>query len=63
MMKMMTKAKEQMTRFLREEDAVGVIEMLLLLVVLIGAVVIFRDQLTNLLNDIFKTIQNDAASV
>lgn len=32
MMKMMTKAKEQMTRFLREEDAVGVIEMLLLLV-------------------------------
>ena len=62
MMKMMTKAKEQMTRFLREEDAVGVIEMLLLLV-LIGAVVIFRDQLTNLLNDIFKTIQNDAAAV
>lgn len=42
MMKMMTKAKEQMTRFLREEDAVGVIEMLLLLVVLIGAVVIFE---------------------
>ena len=62
MMKMMTKAKEQMTRFLREEDAVGVIEMLLLLV-LIGAVVIFRDQLTDLLNDIFKTIQNDAAAV
>ena len=62
MMKMMTKAKEQMTRFLREEDAVGVIEMLLLWV-LIGAVVIFRDQLTDLLNDIFKTIQNDAAAV
>ena len=62
MMKMMTKAKEQMTRFLREEDAVGVIEMLLLLL-LIGAVVIFRDQLTDLLNDIFKTIQNDAAAV
>ena len=63
MMKMMTKAKEEMTRFLREEDAVGVIEMLLLLVVLIGAVVIFRDQLTDLLNVIFKTIQNDAAAV
>ena len=63
MMKMMTKAKEQMTRFLREEDAVGVIEMLLLLVVLIGAVVIFRDQLTDLLNHIFKTIQIDAAGV
>lgn len=33
------------------------------MVVLIGAVVIFRDQLTDLLNDIFKTIQNDAAAV
>ncbi len=49
--------------FLTEEDGVGVVEMILILVVLIGLVLIFKKQLTNLVNDIFKTITSNAKKV
>ena len=50
-------------RFLMEEDAIGTVEMILILVVLIGLVLIFKTQLTNLVNSIFKTITSKAKSV
>lgn len=49
--------------FLAEEDGVGVVEIILILVVLIGLVLIFKKQLTNLVNDIFKTITDRAGKV
>lgn len=49
--------------FLTEEDGIGVVEMILILVVLIGLVLIFKKQLTNLVNDIFKTITDNAGKV
>ena len=42
--------------FLMEEDGVGVVEVILILVVLIGLVLIFKKQITELVNSIFKTI-------
>ena len=53
----------QLKRFLKEEDAIGVVELILILVVLIGLVVIFRDQLTSLVNSIFERIVSDSAAV
>ena len=50
-------------RFFSEEDAIGTVEMILILVVLIGLVLIFKEQLTNLVNKIFKTINSKAGSV
>lgn len=49
--------------FLKEEDAIGVVEMILILVVLIGLVLIFKSQLTSLVNSIFKTITTKAKMV
>ncbi len=49
--------------FLKEEDAVGVVEMILILVVLIGLVIIFKKQLVNLVNSIFKTITKQAGTI
>ena len=49
--------------FIREEDGVGVVELILILVVLIGLVLIFKDQLTSLVNDIFDTITKKAGKV
>ena len=46
--------------FLQEEDGVGVVEIILILVVLIGLVVIFKNQLTKLVNNIFKKITNQS---
>ena len=38
--------------FAAEEDAVGVVEIILILVVLIGLVIIFKEQLTTLVKNI-----------
>jgi len=49
--------------FLREEDGVGVIEVVLILVVLIGLVIIFKNQITALLENIFKEINSQSKEV
>ncbi len=52
-----------MKSFVREEDGIGTVEMILILVVLIGLVLIFKKQLTDLVNSIFKTINDKAKQV
>ena len=54
---------EQGKRFLAEERAVGVVEIILILVVLIGLVIIFKQQLTTLVNTIFKKISSQSSSI
>jgi len=49
--------------FLAEEDGIGVIEVVLILVVLIGLVIIFKGQITTLLNDIFSQINSQSKEV
>ena len=49
--------------FLNREDGFGTVEMILILVVLIGLVLIFKEKLTSLVNDIFKTISSKSKSV
>lgn len=49
--------------FLEDESGIGTVEMILILVVLIGIVLIFKSQLTDLVNDIFKTISKKAGQV
>lgn len=48
---------------LRNEDGIGTVEMILILVVLIGLVLIFKEKLTTLVGDIFKTISSKSKSV
>lgn len=50
-------------RFVEEETAVGVVEIILILVVLIGLVLIFKQQLTTIVNNIFKKITSQSNSV
>lgn len=49
--------------FLMEEDGVGVVEMVLIVVVLIGIVVLFKKKLTTLVSDIFNTIKERTGGV
>ena len=58
-MSMLKKWKEnklvsEWNAFWRQEEGVGVIEVVLILVVLIGLVIIFKTQITKLLENIFK---------
>ena len=49
--------------FWQEEDAVGVVEIILILVVLIGLVLIFKEQLTSLVKNILSKITKQSNSV
>lgn len=62
-LKIKMKIENAIHDFIHEEDGVGTVEMILILVVLIGLVLIFKEQLTNLVNSIFKTINEQAKRV
>jgi Flp pilus assembly pilin Flp len=57
------KMRNEFVEFMRQEDGVGVIEVVLILVVLIGLVIIFKEQITKLLNNIFKEIEKQSKEV
>ena len=63
---MIQKIKKQnglIRKFVEEEDAVGVVEIILILVVLIGLVIIFKEQLTQLVQSILSKIAKQSLSL
>ena len=48
---------------MEDDHGVGVIELVLVLVVLIGLVIIFKKQITTLLENIFKEINSQSKEV
>ncbi len=56
---LLSKVKEK----LREEDGIGVVEVILILVVLIGLVIIFKSQLTSLVQNIFQKIVSESSGI
>ena len=50
-------------RFLREEDGIGVVEVILILVVLIGLVVIFKSQLTGLVQSLLDKVASQSNAI
>ena len=49
--------------FLKEEEGMGTVEVILIIVVLIGLVIIFKEQLNDLVNDVFEKIMNQAKKI
>lgn len=47
----------------KNDSGMSVIEMILILVVVIGLVIIFKTQLTNLVETIFMKITNESAGI
>lgn len=60
---LMNKVKNVVRGFVVEEDGIGTVEMILILVVLIGLVLIFKENLNSLVASIFKTINAQAGRV
>ena len=50
-------------QFLREEDGMGTVEVILIIVVLVGLVVIFKDQITKIVNDLFDKITSKTGKI
>lgn len=49
--------------FLREEEGMGTVEIILIIVVLIGLVIIFKTQLRSLVEKVFEKITKDSDTV
>ena len=49
--------------FMEEEKGIGVVEVILILVVLIGLVIIFKSQLTSLVESIFEKITSESGRI
>ncbi len=54
---------EELKRFFAEEDGIGTVEIILILVVIIGLILIFKTQLTTLVNNTFSNISSQADSL
>ncbi len=55
--------KKEFQEFWQEEDAVGVIEIILILVVLIGLVVLFKDQITGLVETLLAKVTSQSNAI
>lgn len=55
--------KRFFTRLCEEEDGISTVEIILIIVVLIGLVIIFKTQLTSLVNSIFGKIVSQSNSI
>ena len=52
-----------LAHLMRDKRGIGVVEVILILVVLIGLVIIFKSQLTSLVQTIFEKITSESAGI
>lgn len=50
-------------QFREDQSGMGVVEVILIIVVLIGLVIIFKNQITGVVNDIFEKIISQSSSI
>lgn len=50
-------------QFILEEDGMGTVEIILIIVVLVGLVIIFKRQITDIVNSLFDKISNQTGKV
>ena len=50
-------------QFLTEEDGMGTVEVILIIVVLVGLVIIFKEKITEVVNSIFTNITNQTKKI
>lgn len=50
-------------QFVKEEDGMGTVEIILIIVVLVGLVIIFKDQITKIVNNLFNKISTQTDKI
>ncbi|WP_035784399.1 Flp1 family type IVb pilin [Butyrivibrio sp. MC2021] len=49
--------------FWKDEDGMGTVEVILIIVVLIGLVIIFKKEISGIVDDVFKAIRRDTRAI
>lgn len=62
-MKALEMVKKYGKEFMKEEDGVGIVEIILILVILIGLVVIFKEQITGIVNSAMNSIKQGSDKI
>ena len=62
-MEKLMELKKLAKNFVEEEDAVGVVEIILILLVLIGLVILFKEQLTDLVKNILSKVTKQSNTI
>lgn len=57
------KIKEKFMKFIHQEDGMGVVEIILITIVLISLVIIFKSQISGLVNTILGKMSSQANTV
>lgn len=51
------------SNFLKEEEGMGTVEVILIIVVLVGLVIVFKSQITDLVKNIFNKITRETNKI
>lgn len=54
---------DKIREFIKEEDGVGVVEIILILVILIALVLLFKKEITTIVKNAFSSIKTDSDSI
>lgn len=57
------KAVKGIQNFWNDESGMGTVEVILIIVVLIGLVIVFKQQISGIVEDVFKTIREDTRAI
>lgn len=61
--RMENKKMRNIRTFMKEEDGMGTVEVILIIVVLISLVALFKKDITSIVTDIMKKIKSNANSI
>ncbi|MCI5953213.1 MAG: hypothetical protein MRZ49_01345 [Lachnospiraceae bacterium] len=51
------------SQFMKEEDGMGTVEIILIIVVLVGLVILFKSQITTIVNNLFNKITSQTGKI
>lgn len=54
---------KEMQNFWREETAIGIVEIILILVILIALVLIFKGKISSVVNNAFRNFETDSGQI
>ena len=57
------KCLKGMKEYMKEEDGMGTVEIILIIVVLVGLVIIFKNQITQVVNNLFQKITSQTGGI
>ncbi|MBO4695972.1 MAG: hypothetical protein J5643_01675 [Lachnospiraceae bacterium] len=63
MKKRLQKIKDTFRGFAEDQSGIGVVEIILILVIVIGLVLIFKNEITSIINSAFDSIKSDSGAI